>query len=90
MGRCSGRNFFGRQAQSVCRNVRQKMDRLGRCGLRCHRCHRAQGVTITDKSFGCDDTWQAWTADPDGVKIELFEYTDKSAQFVGGDRVATW
>lgn len=51
---------------------------------------RAQGVTITDKSFGCDDTWQAWTADPDGVKIELFEYTDKSAQFVGGDRVATW
>jgi len=24
------------------------------------------------------------------VKIELFEYTDKSAQFAGGDRVADW
>jgi glyoxylase I family protein len=51
---------------------------------------RAKGVSITDKKFGVDDTWQAWTADPNGVKIELFEYTDKSAQFVGGDRVANW
>jgi glyoxylase I family protein len=51
---------------------------------------RAAGVTITDKKMGVDDTWQAWTADPNGVKIELFEYTPKSAQFVGGDRVATW
>jgi lactoylglutathione lyase/glyoxylase I family protein len=51
---------------------------------------RAHGVTITDKKFGVDDTWQAWTADPNGVKIELFEYTEKSAQFLGGDRVANW
>lgn len=50
---------------------------------------RASGVKITDKKLGVDDTWQAWTADPNGVKIELFEYT-KSAQFVGGDRVANW
>ena len=26
----------------------------------------------------------------DGVKIELFEYTAKSAQFTGGDRIADW
>jgi len=51
---------------------------------------RAAGVEITDKSFGVDDTWQAWTTDPNGVKIELFEYTAKSAQFVGGDRAANW
>lgn len=51
---------------------------------------RGKGVEITDKKFGVDDTWQAWTADPNGVKIELFEYTEKSAQFVGGDRVANW
>ena len=51
---------------------------------------RAAGVTITDKKLAVDDTWQAWTADPNGVKIELFEYTDKSAQFVGGDRAANW
>lgn len=48
------------------------------------------GVPFTAKSFGCDDTWQAWITDPNGVKIELFEYTGRSAQFVGGDRVATW
>jgi lactoylglutathione lyase/glyoxylase I family protein len=51
---------------------------------------RAKGVTVTDKKLGVDDTWQAWAADPNGAKIELFEYTAKSAQFVGGDRVADW
>lgn len=51
---------------------------------------RAKGVKITDKKMGVDETFQAWTADPNGVKIELFEYTDNSAQFVGGDRVANW
>lgn len=51
---------------------------------------RATGVEATDKSFGCDDTYQSWLTDPNGVKIELFEYTDRSAQFVGGDRVAHW
>ncbi len=51
---------------------------------------RAAGVKITDKKLGVDDTWQAWTADPNGVKIELFQYTQKSAQFVGGDRIANW
>ncbi|MGR3661630.1 MAG: VOC family protein [Paracoccaceae bacterium] len=47
-------------------------------------------VDITKKKKACDDTFQAWIKDPNGVKIELFEYTDKSAQFVGGDRIADW
>ncbi|MGL1920010.1 MAG: VOC family protein [Hyphomicrobiales bacterium] len=51
---------------------------------------KAQNVDITPIKKACDDTYQAWIADPNGVKIELFEYTDKSAQFVGGDRVADW
>lgn len=51
---------------------------------------RGKGVEVTDKKFACDDTWQAWITDPNGVRIELFEYTPKSAQFVGGDRVADW
>lgn len=50
----------------------------------------AQGVEASPKANGCDDTWQSWITDPNGVRIELFEYTDKSAQFVGGDRVAHW
>lgn len=51
---------------------------------------RSRGIAIRDKSIGCDDTWQSWMADPNGVKIELFQYTGKSAQFVGRDRVAHW
>lgn len=51
----------------------------------------AQGVELTrPRKKGCDDTWQCWLRDPNGVKIELFEYTDKSAQFTGGDRAADW
>ncbi len=51
---------------------------------------RAEGVEARDKSKGCDDTWQSWITDPNGVKIELFQYTPASAQFTGGDRVAHW
>lgn len=51
---------------------------------------RSKGVTISDKKFGVDFTWQSWTKDPNGVKIELFEYTDKSLQFVGGTCEANW
>ncbi len=51
---------------------------------------RSKHVEITNKKYACDDTYQAWVRDPNGVRIELFEYTDKSAQFHGGDRVADW
>ncbi len=51
---------------------------------------RAKGVEVTDKKYGVDDTWQAWINGPSGERIELFEYTAKSAQFVGGNRVADW
>lgn len=48
------------------------------------------GVAVTAKKLACDDTYQAWLSDPNGVKVELFEYTGKSAQFTGGDRIADW
>lgn len=51
---------------------------------------KGQNIEITEKKLACDDTYQAWVKDPNGVKIELFQYTDQSAQFVGGDRVADW
>jgi glyoxylase I family protein len=51
---------------------------------------RGRGVAATDAKRGVDGTWQAWLTDPNGVRIELFEYTAQSAQFVGGDRVADW
>ena len=42
---------------------------------------RNAGVTITDKKLGVDGTWQAWTNDPNGVKLEIFQYTADSLQF---------
>ena len=51
---------------------------------------RARGVAALDKKLGVDGTWQSWLTDPNGVKIELFEYTDKSLQFIGGVCEATW
>jgi predicted enzyme related to lactoylglutathione lyase len=42
---------------------------------------RGQGVDITDKKLGVDGTWQAWTNDPNGVKLEIFQYTADSMQF---------
>jgi glyoxylase I family protein len=51
---------------------------------------RMKGVAVTPKKLACEDTFQAWISDPNGVKIELFEYTGKSAQFTRGDRVADW
>ncbi len=49
-----------------------------------------RGIAVTAKKRGCDDTWQAWITDPNGVRIELFEYTAGSAQFQGGDRAVDW
>jgi catechol 2,3-dioxygenase-like lactoylglutathione lyase family enzyme len=53
---------------------------------------RAQGVSITDKKLGADGTWQSWTNDPNGVKLEIFQYTDQSLQFAprGGICQVNW
>ena len=48
------------------------------------------GIPYRPKAVGVDDTYQSWITDPNGTKIELFEYTGRSAQFKGGDRVANW
>lgn len=48
---------------------------------------RQCGIDITDKKMGCDNSWQAWLTDPNGIKIELHEYTEKSGQITGTDCV---
>jgi lactoylglutathione lyase/glyoxylase I family protein len=45
------------------------------------------GVSVTDKEMGLDNSWQAWITDPNGIKIELHQYTEKSSQVVGSDCV---
>jgi glyoxylase I family protein len=46
---------------------------------------RSCGVSVTDKTLGRDNSWQTWLTDPNGIRIELHQYTDKSSQLVGTD-----
>lgn len=48
------------------------------------------GVEVSVKLYGCDDIWQSWIIDLNGVCIEFFEYMLKSVQFMGGDWVVYW
>jgi len=41
---------------------------------------RERGVTVGDIKLGGDQSYQAWLADPDGNRIELHQFTDKSLQ----------
>lgn len=51
---------------------------------------RARGGEVSDKKLGADHSWQAWTMDPDGVRIELHEYTAESSQYTGKDLTVSW
>jgi lactoylglutathione lyase/glyoxylase I family protein len=51
---------------------------------------KAQGVGVTDKKLGVDNTWQCWLEDPDGNRFEVHQYTSTSAQQIGGDVEADW
>jgi lactoylglutathione lyase/glyoxylase I family protein len=50
----------------------------------------ANGIETTEKKMGCDRSYQVWFKDPNGIDIELHEYTPESAQSVGGTVVADW
>jgi catechol 2,3-dioxygenase-like lactoylglutathione lyase family enzyme len=41
---------------------------------------RERGIEASDPKLGKDQSWQAWIADPDGNRIELHCYTEKSWQ----------
>ena len=40
----------------------------------------AKGLKLTEIVQGMDQSYQSWTADPDGNPMELMEYTTKSPQ----------
>lgn len=50
----------------------------------------ANGITATARKLGADQSWQAWLEDPDGVKIELHEYTRDSSQLTGKACIVDW
>ena len=51
---------------------------------------RKHGFQVTDKKLGGDKTWQSWTKDPNGVRIEFHQYTNESMQFKGGVCKVDW
>ena len=48
---------------------------------------QSAGYAVTEKKLGADRSWQAWTADPSGVRIEFHQYTKESSQVTGRDCV---
>ncbi len=38
------------------------------------------GYAVSPKTLGADQSWQLWTTDPSGVRIEFHQYTDQSCQ----------
>ena len=48
------------------------------------------GVSVTPKKLGCDQTWQCWCKDPDGLDIEFQQYTPDSSQFTRKNCIADW
>lgn len=38
------------------------------------------GYEATEKKLGSDQSWQIWTSDPSGVRIEFHQYTPDSSQ----------
>ena len=48
---------------------------------------RGRDIDITDKKVGGDQSWQAWLTGPDGVRIEIHQYTTESSQVTRNDCV---
>lgn len=48
------------------------------------------GFEVGLKKLGCDNSWQCWCKDPDGMDIEFQQYTEKSSQLVKTDCIANW
>jgi catechol 2,3-dioxygenase-like lactoylglutathione lyase family enzyme len=44
----------------------------------------------SEKKMGGDNSWQVWTADPSGVKIEFMQYTPESSQLTGNPCIVDW
>jgi catechol 2,3-dioxygenase-like lactoylglutathione lyase family enzyme len=48
------------------------------------------GVSSTEKKLGCDNTWQIWFQDPNGIDIEFHQYTKDSSQMTGKSVEIDW
>ena len=48
------------------------------------------GYEATEKKLGADQSWQFWSTDPGGVRLEFHEYTPQSSQNTGATVIANW
>jgi catechol 2,3-dioxygenase-like lactoylglutathione lyase family enzyme len=46
---------------------------------------RDKKYEVTEKKLGADGSWQIWTTDPSGVRIEFHQYTKQSSQITARD-----
>ena len=51
---------------------------------------RDAGVEVSEPMLGDDHSWQSWVTDPNGIRIEFHEYTNKSLQLHGGICQVSW
>jgi catechol 2,3-dioxygenase-like lactoylglutathione lyase family enzyme len=49
-----------------------------------------RGYTAREIKLGCDQSYQFWMKDPNGMDIEFHEYTPKSTQITGGVVEVDW
>ncbi len=48
------------------------------------------GISSSEKKLGCDNTYQIWFKDPNGINIEFHQYTDSSTQLTGENVEIDW
>ena len=64
------------KAKSPIKHFCLEVDDIEQIGLRLAE----NGYEATQKRLGTDQSWQMWTTDPTGVRIEFHQYTDRSSQ----------
>jgi lactoylglutathione lyase/glyoxylase I family protein len=64
------------KANSPIQHFCLEVDDMEQIGLRLTE----NGYDVTQKKLGADKSWQMWTTDPTGVRIEFQQYTDRSSQ----------
>ena len=69
------------KAKSPIRHFCLEVDDIEQIGLRLTE----NGYEATPKKLGADQSWQMWTTDPSGVRIEFHQYTDHSSQVTHED-----
>ena len=69
-----------RAAPGLIRHFAMEVDSVDEC----YALLTKGGVDVTEKELAGDNNWMITCHDPNGIFIELQEYTDQSMQLVGG------